>query len=112
MNILDTYIRQANKFWARNIGIADRENNEELRRQTLIDAYHMVRVACVLSHPVVPKGCEKTLDYLNLDERFWSWDHIFEDIYYFMDDKETHTVKNLEAKEDFFEKHPSQFEVR
>lgn len=112
INILDTYIRQANKFWARNIGIADRENNEELRRQTLIDAFHMVRVACVLSHPVVPKGCEKTLDYLNLDERFWSWDHIFEDIYFFMDDKENHTIKNLEAKEDFFEKHPSQFEVR
>jgi len=112
INILDTYIRQANKFWARNIGIADRENNEELRRQTLIDAFHMVRVACVLSHPVVPKGCEKTLDYLNLDERFWSWDHIFEDIYYFMDDRENHTIKNLEAKEDFFEKHPSQFEVR
>ncbi|MBR0230424.1 MAG: class I tRNA ligase family protein [Erysipelotrichaceae bacterium] len=112
INILDTYIRQANKFWARNIGIADRENNDELRRQTLIDAFHMVRVACVLSHPVVPKGCEKTLDYLNLDERFWSWDHIFEDIYFFMEDKENHTIKNLEAKEDFFEKHPSQFEVR
>ena len=110
MNILDTYIRQANKYWARNIGIADRENNEELRKQTLIDAYHMVRVACVLSHPIVPYGCEKTLDYLNLDERFWSWDHIFEDIYYFMDDKENHVVKTLEAKEDFFEKLPCQFE--
>ena len=109
INVLDTYIRQANKFWARNIGIADRENNDELRRQTLIDAFHMVRVACVLSHPVVPKGCEKTLDYLNLDDRFWSWDHIFEDIYYFMEDKENHVLKNLEAKEDFFEKHPSQF---
>ena len=109
INVLDTYIRQANKFWARNIGIADRENNDELRRQTLIDAFHMVRVACVLSHPVVPKGCEKTLDYLNLDEKFWSWDHIFEDIYYFMEDKENHVLKNLEAKEDFFEKHPSQF---
>ena len=110
MNILDTYIRQANKYWARNIGIADRENNDELRKQTLIDAYHMVRVACVLSHPIVPYGCEKTLDYLNLDERFWSWDHIFEDIYYFMDDKENHVVKTLEAKEDFFEKLPCQFE--
>ena len=109
INVLDTYIRQANKFWARNIGIADKENNDELRRQTLIDAFHMVRVACVLSHPVVPKGCEKTLDYLNLDDRFWSWDHIFEDIYYFMEDKENHVLKNLEAKEDFFEKHPSQF---
>ena len=109
INILDTYIRQANKYWARNIAQADREDNMELRKQTLINAFHMVRVACLLSHPIVPAGCEKTMEYLNIGEEVWSWDHAFEDIYYFLEDKENHQIRILEAKEDFFEKHPSQF---
>ena len=109
INVLDTYIRQANKYWAKNIAAADKEDNDELRRQTLIDAYYMVRVAILLSHPVVPSGCEKTREYLNIDERIWNWDYAFEDLYFFMEDKENHEVKVLEAKEDFFEKHPSQF---
>ena len=109
INILDTYIRQANKYWARNIAQADKEDDAELRKQTLINAFHMVRVACLLSHPIVPAGCEKTMEYLNIGEEVWSWDHAFEDIYYFLEDKENHQIRTLEAKEDFFEKHPSQF---
>ncbi|MBR0385648.1 MAG: class I tRNA ligase family protein, partial [Erysipelotrichaceae bacterium] len=112
MNILDTYIRQANKFWARNSAQADKENDEELRKQTLIDCFHMVRVATLLSHAIVPSGCEKTGEYLNLDERFWNWDHAFEDLYFFCDDPENHEIRELEAKEDFFLKHPSQFAQR
>ena len=110
INILDTYIRQANKYWARNIAVADKNNDEELRKQTLIDAFHMVRVACLLSHPVVPMGTEKTVDYLNLGKEFFSWDHAFDTIYSLMDDPEHHKIKEIEAKQDFFEKHPSQFE--
>lgn len=109
MNILDTYIRQANKYWARNIAQADRENDEDLRRQTVINCFHMVRVAALLSHPIVPGGCEKIRAYMNLDERFWQWEHVFEDVYFFCKDKENHVIRELEAKEDFFEKHPSQF---
>ncbi|MBR0473816.1 MAG: class I tRNA ligase family protein [Erysipelotrichaceae bacterium] len=109
INILDTYIRQANKYWAKYSAQADKEDNQQLRDQTLINAFHMVRVACLLSHPVVPAGCEKTMEYLNIGEEVWSWDHAFEDIYYFLEDKENHRIKTLEAKEDFFEKHPSQF---
>lgn len=109
INILDTYIRQANKYWAKNIAQADKEDDAELRKQTLINAFHMVRVACLLSHPIVPAGCEKTMEYLNIGEEVWSWDHAFEDIYYFLEDKENHQIRTLEAKEDFFEKHPSQF---
>ena len=109
MNILDTYIRQANKYWARNITQADKENDDVLRKQTVIDCFHMVRVATLLSHPIVPSGCEKTISYMNLDERVWDWENAFEDIYFFLEDKENHQIKELEAKEDFFEKHPSQF---
>lgn len=109
MNILDTYIRQANKYWARNISEADRNDNAELRKQTLIDCYHMVRTAILLSHPVVPHGCEKTAEYLNLDDSIFSWNHAFETLYDLMSDPENHVVRELEAMEDFFEKHPSQF---
>lgn len=110
MNLLDTYIRQANKYWARNIAAAEKNNDETLRRQTLVDAFHMVRVACLLSHPIVPAGCEMARDYLNVSEDFFSWDYAFEDIYHFCADRTSHKLKNLPPKVDFFEKPASQYE--
>ena len=104
INDLDSYIRNASKFWSKN------SNNEENIRQTLIDAFYMVRVATVLSHPVVPDGCEKTCDYLRIDrDKFFSWDNIFKDNYELIDDKENHKLVELKEKEDFYVKHPSQF---
>lgn len=108
-NILDTYIRQANKYWAKNIALADKNQDEVLRKQTVVDAFYMVRVATVLSHPVVPMGAEKTVDYMNFKEDFFSWEHIFEDNYFFMENQENHKLKELKEKEDFYAKHPSQF---
>ena len=85
-------------------------NDEANIRQTLIDAFYMIRVASVLSHPVVPAGSEKTCDYLNVDpDRFFSWDCIFDDLYDLVDDREHHKLKFLKEKEDFYVKHPSQF---
>lgn len=109
-NVLDTYIRQANKYWAKNMNDASKNNDEALRKQTLIDGFHMLRVATVLAHPIMPTGTEKTAEYLNVDkDKFFSWDYIFEDLYFFFDDKENHTLKTLQQKEDFYVKHPSQF---
>ncbi|MBP5280548.1 MAG: hypothetical protein J6Z03_08690, partial [Erysipelotrichaceae bacterium] len=69
-----------------------------------------IRVATVLSHPIVPDGCEKTCDYLKVDQgSFFSWDNIFRDIYELIDDKEDHKLEFLKEKEDFYVKHPSQF---
>jgi len=104
INDLDSYIRNASKFWARN------SKDEANMKQTLVDAFYMIKVATVLSHPVVPTGCEKTCEYLNVDpDRFFSWDNIFADIYDLVEDKENHTLKELKEKEDFYVKHPSQF---
>ena len=104
INDLDSYIRNASKFWSKN------SNNEENIKQTLIDAFYMVRVATVLSHPIVPDGTEKTVEYLNMDkDSFFSWDNIFKDIYELLDDKQNHQLKELKEKEDFYYKHPSQF---
>ncbi len=104
INDLDSYIRNSSKYWAKN------SNDEANIRQTLIDAFYMVKVASVLSHPIVPSGTEKTCEYLNIDkDKFFSWDHIFEDIYDLVDDKECHKLQELKEKEDFYVKHPSQF---
>ena len=103
-NILDTFIRNANKYWAKNA------NDEQLRKQTLIDCFHMVKVASELAHPIVPSGSEKTCEYLNIDkDKFFSWDYIFDDIYSLIADKENHQIKQLQEKEDFYVKHPSQY---
>jgi len=87
---------------------ADKDNNNDLRRQTLIDAFHMLRVCAVLSHPIVPKGCEMLRDYLGFDEDFWDWNRIFDTVYDFM--KIGHKLKFLEPRVDFFERHESQLQ--
>ena len=106
MIILDEYIRNCNKYWAKNMTDADKENNDALRRQTLIDAFHMLRVCTVLSHPIVPKGCEMLREYLGFDASFFGWDRIFDTVYDFMD--KDHKLKFLEPRVDFFEHHETQ----
>ena len=103
-NDLDSYIRNASKYWSKN------SNDEANIKQTLIDSFYMVKVATVLSHPIVPFGSEKTCEYLNVDkDKFFSWDNIFDGIYEIIDDKENHQLKQLNQHEDFYTKHPSQF---
>lgn len=107
MSLMDTYIRNANKYWAKNIAAADKTDDQALRMQTLRDVFHMVRVATVLMHPIAPKGTELLLSYLNLGDEFWDWNRIFDTLYDFCGEKE-HTLKFLEPRFDFFPMHESQ----
>ncbi|MBN1413095.1 MAG: class I tRNA ligase family protein [Spirochaetales bacterium] len=107
MTVADNYIRGINKFWDKNIKAAGKEYNEAMK-QTLVDTFHMVRVAAVLMHPIAPTGTEMIREYLNLGEEFWDWDRIFDPLYSFMENPEQHELKFLEPRVDFFEKHPSQ----
>ena len=107
MSAIERLIHDINSRWERNNPYYD-DCPPDLRRQTLIDAFHMVRTAIVLAHPIAPVGTEKVRDYLRLDERLWSWEHIFEPLYAFMDAPADHQVKELAPKVDFFDKHPSQ----
>ncbi len=102
MSLMDTYIRDANKFWAKNIKEA--ESDDEARSQVITDTLHMVRTAMSLMHPIAPEGTELLREYLNLDEDIWSWDHIFETLTEFCEAKgETeHPIKFLEPRFDFF----------
>ncbi|NLY97581.1 MAG: class I tRNA ligase family protein [Clostridiaceae bacterium] len=108
MNLLDVYIRNINKYWSKYIRIAETENDAELRAQTLVDTFHMVKTAAVLMHPIAPEGTEMIREYLNIDESLWSWDNIFKTLYELMPDPENHVFKFLEPRVDFFKKHPSQ----
>lgn len=110
MNLLDTYLRNINKYWANNIRQADQNNDTGLRSRILINAFHMVRTATVLVHPIAPEGTEMVREYLNLDTRFWDWDNIFYTVYDFMTDPASHKLKFLEPRTDFFVKHPSQID--
>jgi methionyl-tRNA synthetase len=110
MSLFDTYLRNINKYWANNIRQADLNNDANLRAKKLIDAFHMVRTATVLVHPIAPKGTEMVREYLNLDDSFWNWDRIFQNIHDFMDDPSNHKLKFLEPRIDFFKKHQSQID--
>ena len=106
--VLDTYIRKSSKYMAKNLGDADKKEDDELRRKTLINMFHIIRTATVLLHPMAPKGTEMIFEYLQLDESFWSWDRIFDTMSQFTDAKD-HKLKFLEPRVDFFKRHPSQF---
>ena len=101
MNLMDAYIRNANKYWAKYIAEADKADDNELRMKVLRNAFYMVRVAAVLIHPVAPKGCEMLREYLGFGKDFWSWDRIFDTLDDFCGEEE-HEIKFLEPRVDFF----------
>ena len=106
MNVLDVYIRNINKYWVKHF-----KEDDETLKQLIVDTLYMIRVAAVLLHPVAPVGSELVASYLQVDQsKFFDWRYIFDDFYAFVEDKEHHQLKTLYEKEDFFKKHPSQFE--
>lgn len=106
--VLDTLIRNMNKYWVNNIRTADANDDNALRAQVLVDSLYGVRVAAALLHPIAPVGVEKVREYLNVDERLYSWDYIFEPITSLMADPAKHEFKFLEPRVDFFEMHETQ----
>jgi methionyl-tRNA synthetase len=57
-------------------------------------------------------GTEKTVEYLNLGEEFFSWDHAFEGPQELAasigETPESHMLKELPPRTDFFEQHETQ----
>ncbi len=106
--VLDDYIRGVNKHWVNNVKIADATNNEEFRKQLVIDCFYACKVMAILIHPIAPEGCEMFREYLNLGEELWDWSNIFEPVSYYIADVERHKLKYLEPRVDFFKKHECQ----
>lgn len=103
--VLDSYIRSGSKYMAR--ALKDENQSPEAMSQALANLFHIIRTAAVLLHPMAPFGTEKLREYLQADERIWSWDTIFEPLTYFTG--ESHQLRFLPPRTDFFTRHESQF---
>lgn len=104
--VLDSYIRDGSKYMSRALN-GDTSDKAQTA-QALANLFHIIRTAAVLLHPMAPFGTEKLREYLQVDERVWSWDTIFEPLTYFTE--ENHKLKFLPPRTDFFTRHESQFE--
>jgi methionyl-tRNA synthetase len=100
---LATYIAGINSRWTQAKPFAE-ATADAARRQAVLDAFHMVRVATTLLHPIAPVGTEKVREQLGVDERLWMWEYIFEPLPYFFADGAAHRFAALPPKADFFEK--------
>ena len=104
---LDSFLRNINKYWTKNFVQEDKEKEKEC----IVNTLHYIKVAMVMLHSVAPKGIENLAEYLGVDESIFNWDRCNETIYNWFETKENHRPKFIEAKFDFFKKHPSQFET-
>lgn len=114
MSQMDEFIRYSNKYWSEHIREVEQTEDEDLRRQVLIDSFYLLRVCTLLMHPVVPTGTEKICDYLNFEfDEFFSWNYDFESMEELCGTAEItegrHRVRELSPRTDFFAPHPSQF---
>lgn len=112
IDVLDSYIRNANKTFVKAMSEAEKAENIALINQALVDVLHIIKTISILSHPITTQGSEMVLEYLNLQDKqdeFFCWDNIFDTIYKLVDIKENHTFKFLEPKVDFFAKLDCQF---
>ena len=114
MSLCDEFIRWSNKWWADGIKRAEEADDVGVRRQVLVDSFYLLRVACLLMHPIVPAGCEKICDYLSFGfDDFFSWNYDFdsnEELCPAMEiDAGVHRIHELPPRFDFFRKHESQY---
>ena len=104
--VLDSYIRNGSKYMAKVL--TGEYPDRDALEQALANLFYIIRIAGVLLHPMAPFGTEKLREYLQTDERIWSWDTILEPINFFTGEK--HELKFLPPRTDFFTRHESQFE--
>ncbi|MGI6045768.1 MAG: methionine--tRNA ligase [Eggerthellaceae bacterium] len=113
MSLMDRFIRDANKYWTEGIREAELSQDEDKRRQVLLDSFFLLRIATLLMHPIAPSGCETICDYMAFDRGyFFSWNYDFESMDELCSagelDRGGHFVRMLPPHFDFFKKHPSQ----
>ena len=113
LSVCDAFLRGANKRWsdaskqAKALEATDQAAGDAAMHQALVDAYHELRVACVLMHGIAPKGCELICEYFDIaPDVFFSWDHVFDTTDELLaslgEQPGTHRVKVLPPRFDFF----------
>lgn len=106
---MDEIIRNVSKYWSKYMKLADEQDSDEMRASVVADCLYASKVILTLLHPITPTSAEFVREYLNLDESLWSWEHIFDGIEAHMANPETHQLKFIEPKFDFYKKDESQF---
>lgn len=109
--VLDSYIRKMSKYMAKAKADADKADDNEMRRKWIINIFHAIKTSIILLHPLAPKGTELVREYLQVDENIWNWDTIFDSFSVLLNNAETHEIKFLEPRVDFFTRHESQFDA-
>ena len=109
--VLDSFIRKASKYMAKNKAEADKADDNELRRKWMRNVFHMIKTAAVLLHPIAPIGTKMVQEYLMVDDSLWSWDTIFDTFETTLGGEKEHQLKFLEPRVDFFTRHESQFKT-
>lgn len=102
---LDSFLRNINKYWTKNFV----QDDKDAEAKCIVNTLHYSKVAMVMLHSVAPRSIENLAEYLGVDESVFVWDTINNPIYDWFESKENHKPKFIEAKFDFFKKHPSQF---
>lgn len=81
MQLMDQFVRSAQKYWADNIkkvandelaaGIDVREGGKpsDERVQVLANSFYLLCACTLLMHPIVPAGCETICDFMNFGKQ-------------------------------------------
>ena len=104
---LDSFLRNINKYWTKNFV----QDDKDAEARCIINTLHYSKVAMVMLHSVAPNSIENLAKMLGCDESVFVWDRVNEPIYNFIENKENHKPEFIEARFDFFKKHPIQFET-
>ena len=100
-NILDNYLRSVNKYYESNKNLI-----EAGEKEPLIDLAYLIRVANTLLYPIIPSKSQEIANFLGLNDKWTSWDYIFDDIDTFV--CPNHKIEKLIDENPFFKKHPTQ----
>lgn len=91
-----------NKKWTDSKPFAQ-TTSDAVRAQELADAVHVVMVATKLYEPFSPFGTNKIREYLGFGDDFFNWNMMFASIYDHMEEPNSHTIRGLAEREDFFD---------
>lgn len=101
MNVVDSYVRNINKYWQKESTESDKAGDTERHKQAMINVLYMIRIANLLLHPIAPTGSELVAKYLGVNKDFFSWDGLEKSI---CDFNESKKITAIEARFDFFKK--------
>lgn len=103
VEVVAAYIREINRRWTESQPFRA-ECDPDIRKQALVDAFQMVRVAVTLLHPIAPVGTEKIREYLQVGKELWDWNRVFEPLQSLIVNAADHQFAELPPRSDFFEK--------